>query len=217
MAKELYISYKQDHNGSGSLLELDDALSSSVLSSSDRFSMEILSEMNLIDDLPHLPQRPAPAPAKSPPRRVPPPPPPPLRLTANGSNFKDKPIPRKLPPPLTNQKGDVPPPAPPSRKTTLSQPAPSKPPIGFSTVPLVPGRSNSGTPNSTNGTSSTSSPAIVSPMVPSKPASLSSYKPTQVPNKRSSPQSSEEATKRSTTSTPVPSKSLSEWAPLVPK
>lgn len=220
MAKELYVSYKQDHNGSGSLLELDDALSSSVLSSSDRFSMEILSEMNLIDDLPHLPQRPAPAPAKSPPRRVPPPPPPPLRLTANGNNFKDKPIPRKLPPPLTNQKGDVPPPAPPSRKTTLSQPAPSKPPIGFSTVPLVPGRSNSGTPNSTNGTSSTSSPAMVSPMVPSKPASLSSYKPpvqAQVPKKPSSPQSSEEATKRSTTSTPIPPKSLSEWAPLVPK
>jgi inositol-1,4,5-trisphosphate 5-phosphatase len=220
MAKELYVSYKQDHDGSGSLLELDDALSSSVLSSSDRFSMEILSEMNLIDDIPNLPQRPVPATAKSPPRRVPPPPPP-LRLTANGNNVKDKPIPRKLPPPLTSPKGDVPPPAPPSRRTTISQPAPSRPPLGFSTVPLVPGRSNSGTPNSAQGASSTSSPAIVSPLVPSKPASLSSYKPPAQTQKKPSPaQSSEQSTgstKRSNNSSPMPAKSLSEWAPLVPK
>lgn len=218
MAKLLYDSYKKDHDGSGSLLELDDLITSSNLGSSDMFSTHTLAEMNLVDEDHDFSRKPSTS--NKTPRRIPPPPP--LRPVTNGSNLREQPTKRRLPPPLAGDNGNVPPPVPPSRKTVLSQPEPSRPPIGFSSVPLIPGRSNSNTPKSSNGLSSASSPVSVSPMVPTKPASLASYKPSSgpqlTPQNGNSSQASIGSQQSSKSSSPAPQqKSLSEWAPLVPK
>lgn len=245
MAKELYVSYKNDHNGDGLLLELDNAWSS-ALSLSDKFSLDILSEMNLLDDNPHLPSRPPSG------RTVPVPP---KLRNANGADRKEndygfgngtKPL-RRLPPPLetfqpetqkapkqpdaTKTTSLAPPPAPPSRRATslVSQPLPSRAPIGFSSVPLVPSRSNSGTPMSLRSTTaSPQAPTTLTPMVPAKPASLSSYKPPsqtahnsqkQTGPSQQKPASSTTESSRSSgdSSSAAQQRSLSEWAPLVPK
>lgn len=260
ISKHLYDTYKKEHGEIGeiSLLELSDSMTSSSkpssMNSESSFSLDTLSEMNILDDndssAPKLPLRPTDR-SNGLPRRVPPPPISRKQTSTDqtkSATSSSNTLPRKLPPPPFSQEAlipspsktisnpllrtpstsaSTPPPPPPSRKTA----APVKPPIGFSTTPLISSRSNSATPSkgspvstpdNTGSTLNTSEHSKLTPIVPMKPASLSSSK---------SKPSSLEATSATTTfessnSTPASSaksvssnsndKMMSEWKPLMP-
>ncbi|RLV89996.1 Polyphosphatidylinositol phosphatase INP52 [Spathaspora sp. JA1] len=241
ISKELYNVYKKEHGGE--LVSLSDT--ASVVSSSagfSDFSTDALSELNLLDDdidmAPKLPQRPT--------SRKAPPPPTSRKVTPSASS------PRRLPPPAT------PSPAPASAAASTASPAPPPPlprrvppvvsasataspsmspslqnvPIGFSSAPLIPTRSNTAnslSPNLTPVNSTTSLPTkteqkqhVFKPLVPTKPQALASSKLT--PEK--SPEEEKEQTTTSTSTPPPPpaprqvasvGMSMSDWKPLIPQ
>ncbi|EGV62076.1 Inositol-1,4,5-trisphosphate 5-phosphatase 1 [Yamadazyma tenuis] len=224
LTKQIYEAYKSEHPGSS-----DDSLSEpngSDTSYNPNFMSDTLSELNLLDDFdspPPTPRRP-PTVNSSVSRRVPPPPS--SRRTTESDrtgSINTSALPRRLPPiptdiQLTDVSGSagsskvapspVPTP-PPARKTAI--------PIGFSSTPLVPSRSNSATPKVspiatptatdqvTNATSGTTFP-----VKPSKPSSLSGTKIHTVADNEN----------KATSPPPPPPrdvKSLSDWKPLVPQ
>lgn len=235
LAKQLYENYKLGNknvaiNNLDQLIEFSTSSGSSGSRSSksspaSTFSSDTLSEMNLMDSdydvkpkAPKLPGRPNLD--NSLPRRIPPPP---MSRKAVPSEKK-----------LETSSSNTPPPPPPRRtaSTILSVP------IGFSSTPLIPSRSNSATPSKGNSPTSTphpqssrvSSPATLSkpqesksllsaesssssgpikPMIPTKPAALSGNKTGQEVNDSTSMGSQSGVSNVSRT--------MSEWKPLVPK
>lgn len=250
LAKQLYNDYKRDHGDvDSSLLEV-----SSSSSSTKSFGTETLSELNLMDDFdtpppPRTPMRPSTASSVNsvPPRRVPPPP---AARRVGESDLFNQPrastMPRKLPPRPTDieltlgsvtdslPKGGSPAPPPP-RKANI--------PVGFSSTPLIPSRSNSatplGSPSATPGpmgAAKQEDSVKLTPMVPSKPSSLSGSKVSTPGEKPKSPPGEKpkspgpvppppRAGSTSTTSTngsngsngSTGSRTMSDWKPLVPK
>lgn len=224
--KSLYDNYKQQHGSTYDLLSLNDDVSSITSAASSRassfppvpeenFAIDTMSDLNLLDDYdptnppPKLPSRPT---VGSAPKRVPPPPL--SRKVLVPSNKQQQPSSpaRKLPPPPSSYSQlQVPerplPPA--SRKVSSPSPAPvtapssaqplHSPPIGFSSAPLVPMKSNSSGPSangllpkispvlpvsagsiqrreSASSLSALLSPKVFKPLVPTKPKSLTSIK-----------------------------------------
>ncbi|CAK9442306.1 uncharacterized protein LODBEIA_P60490 [Lodderomyces beijingensis] len=159
----------------------------------------------------------------------------------NGDSTKTPP--RRLPPPFnsTSTPEFSSPKPPPPRKVMTASPAPMRVPIGFLASPLIPtSRSNSNTPTANQSTVSspaqTAAPAPAPaasatvpppirkagsydssrPMIPSKPASLSSSKVPKENDEDLTPVSSKEPP-----APPAPRnnnmRNMSDWKPLVPK
>lgn len=247
MSKNLYDTYKKEHGGQNeiSLMEFSDSVSSSSKPSSinsDSFSIDTLSEMNLLDDpilnAPKLPSRPVEF-SNTIPKRVPPPPVSRKQnITSQTSATSKTGLPRKLPPLPSNQESfpssqtndnkenqssasissaiSSPPPPPPSRKMAPA----SRPPIGFSSTPLISSRSNSatplkGSPISTPTPTGDSQHPKVTPIVPTKPVSLASSKAKHETPEPESEQEPESSPAKKTASNGN-DKMMSEWKPLMP-
>lgn len=231
LAAKLYLSYKQE-NGLGDLLE--------IAEKPKDFTIDTLSEMNLLDDdldtspapAPRLPSRPATQ--ASLPKRIPPPP---LSRRAFTSDLQaQRTTPRKLPPaPEYDAKGNM-------KTVTSPVPQPYKPPIGFSSTPLIPSRSGSSSPvkppkpaprltastpglrpevttpatpatSASVGSSPTPAPKPLKPLVPAKPSALKV--------ERDEPEVAPSAPSSASSSAPTPppprAQKMSEWKPLVPQ
>lgn len=209
LTKQIYEAYKLENVGKNEvpILDLSDSNSSSKpspVNSESRFSIDTLSEMNLIDDAentaPKLPYRHNVHPM---PRRIPPPPLP--RKTTQDKNFgmlleseKNRKIEllttngqQKAMNGISHSVPSSPPqaPRPPPPRRVAETPAQSNPapPIGFSSVPLVASSRSlgAGTPylsaaDTVQATSSTpelqTTDRKVSPLVPKKPEFLASLK-----------------------------------------
>ncbi|KAK6454179.1 inositol-1,4,5-triphosphate 5-phosphatase [Scheffersomyces xylosifermentans] len=251
MAKSLYDGYKTEHPiSSDNLLDLSATTSVSSRETESTngtdFTSDTLSDMHLLDiKKDHSPPSVSPRkPVNNGLRRVPPPPSSRRSVTTDMTTGKAT-LPRKLPPnPYSNDTTNsltAPPPPPPARKInsgSLAIPTPAvvNPPIGFSSAPLIPSRSNSATPN--RAMSPTMSPGKVlppaktmspqlSPMVPSKPTTLTATKIKHEDAKSESDLTHDDKPKASAPSppprrvgasvTPDLPKSISDWKPLVPK
>ncbi|KAI5903252.1 Polyphosphatidylinositol phosphatase INP52 [Candida parapsilosis] len=259
MAKDLYDGYRKEHGNSYDLVSLNtlsptpSTKSVSSSNKNDNFVNDALADLNLLDDFdPHAPSLPArPNFNATAPRRVPPPPA--SRKTTstststsvspptNQTNASSTQVPRKLPPlqaplPLNGQSKQQP-----STSQSIAQgsPKPMKVPIGFSSSPLIPSRSNSNSPSVSNSPVSTPKQldnnkvakphhhSELKPMVPSKPSSLSSSKLKTAENHDSDEDAGEaDAVKSNGTgqSPPPPPppvsramRTMSDWQPLVPK
>lgn len=258
LSKHLYDTYKKEHGDIGevSLLELSDSITlsskPSSLNSDSSFSMDTLSEMNLLDDAdtdaPKLPARPMER-TNTLPKRIPPPPMSRKQISLDQTKTASNAFPRKLPPTPYNQEvllpspsksvsnpllrsptastsaSTPPPPPPPSRKVGN----PVKPPIGFSSTPLISSRSNSATPSrgspvstpSTTGNAQNQEHPKLNPIVPTKPASLASSKTKPSSLEATSASASDipnstPATSARSTSSDGNGKLMSEWKPLMP-
>lgn len=243
LSKDIYESYKREHSGNNASVIENNSFSSSG-SSNSNFTIDTLSELNLLDDFeptpPRVPKRSTPN-TNGLPRRVPPPPSS-RKVSEITLANSSTPLPRKLPPRPTdielksNSVTDLP-----SQNPQISSPAPLPPPtrkvapvpFGFSSTPLIPSRSGSSTPKpspgatpqSTSPLKTSSTPTIpvngsnkMTPMVPSKPSSLSATK-VQTLEANSSinenkPSSPAPPPPRATTTN---LKTMSDWKPLVPK
>lgn len=259
MAKDLYDGYRKEHGNSYDLVSLNtlsptpSTKSVSSSNKNDNFVNDALADLNLLDDFdPHAPSLPArPNFNATAPRRVPPPPA--SRKTTstststsvspptNQTNASSTQVPRKLPPlqaplPLNGQSKQQP-----STSQSIAQgsPKPMKVPIGFSSSPLIPSRSNLNSPSVSNSPVSTPKQldnnkvakphhhSELKPMVPSKPSSLSSSKLKTAENHDSDEDAGEaDAVKSNGTgqSPPPPPppvsramRTMSDWQPLVPK
>ncbi|EGW29977.1 uncharacterized protein SPAPADRAFT_52826 [Spathaspora passalidarum NRRL Y-27907] len=213
IAKELYNVYKREHGGELVSLSSNSSVSSSA--GTVDFSTDTLSELNLLDDdinegAPKLPQRPA--------RRIPPPPtsrkvappmqelkpaPVPRRLPPTPNSAPPPPLPRRVPPPSSVESSPVIPASASASVSPTISPKLQNVPIGFSSAPLIPTRSNTAgslSPNITPVKSAASLPAkstssipvksttslptktatpppqAFKPLVPSKPSALASRK-----------------------------------------
>ncbi|ODV79053.1 DNase I-like protein [Suhomyces tanzawaensis NRRL Y-17324] len=242
--KSLYDSYKSEHGNSDiSLLDIDSSSTSraSNSSASSTFTIDTLSEMNILEDNSSPSQLGATKASKLP-RRLPPTPSSRSQVP-DSSSFPQKPIPRKLPPPFDLGQNQNPPTPPPARKTIANLMTASsesiKVPFGFSSAPLIPSRSNSTTPSkeisSTSG--NTTHSESVKPMIPTKPTNLAGNKSrtSDVLSQNSFESESHRTTNVSTPTGTLHGEnganganvneethkpnfgSLSDWKPLIPK
>ena len=247
MAKDLYDGYRREHGNSYDLVSLNTlsptpSTKSMPSNKDENFVNDALTELDLLDDFdPHAPSLPArPNPNATAPKRVPPPPasrrttstsasPP---LSHGGSSTH---LPRKLPP----LQSPLPVNGKPSQSSVPASPKPMKIPVGFSSSPLIPSRSNLNTPSVANSPVSTpkqldNNKAVKShhgelkPMVPNKPSSLSSSKLKTAENHESDDDSANGDAKKKvqnngTGQSPPPPpvsrnmRTMSDWQPLVPK
>lgn len=144
MSKVLYEKYKAEHDKKDGISLLDDSnsINSKSLSSlNENFATSTLSELNLLDDIdlnaPSLPSRPV-RQNTLPRRRLPPPVVPRnANFTHDKASLSKENTPSNVP---SNAPSNAPTP-PPARKVVQA-----KIPIGFSSTPLIPSRSNSLTP-----------------------------------------------------------------------
>lgn len=255
MAKDLYDGYRKEHGNSYDLVSLNtlsptpSIKSVSSTNKNESFVNDALTDLNLLDDFdpraPSLPTRPNPN--STAPRRVPPPPAsrnttstsisPPINQGGSSTN-----LPRKLPPlqsPLPSNGQPNPHPSS-SQSSVQRSPKPMKIPIGFSSSPLIPSRSNLNSPSVSNSPVSTPSQldnnkavkphSELKPMVPNKPSSLSSSKLKTAENNDSDGDSVEgtraevkNVKSNGTGQSPPPPpvsrnmRTMSDWQPLVPK
>lgn len=253
ISKHLYDTYKKEYGDVGeiSLMEFSDSMTSSSkpssMNSDSNFSMDTLSEMNLIDDndvnAPKLPARPVDR-SNNLPRRVPPPPMSRKQTSLDQTKTVSNNFPGKLPSTPFDQEALIPsptksisntllhtpsvsastppPPPPPPRKIA----SPVKPPIGFSATPLILSRSNSATPTKDSPfsiptyTGNALNPLEhekLTPIVPTKPASLASSKTKSLEaTSATEPPNSTPATSARSNSSGSDDKMMSEWKPLMP-
>lgn len=246
LTKKLYDTYKKENPDEKGVALLDFSESASSFSrpssanSADNFSLDTMSELNLIDDsladIPKLPVRTSNSLRK-----------PPTTIPRNGSSlvetrsFEEPKIisPRKVPPPfagpLMTSKNLLPNPTPenraippqPPRPRSVNHvvlPKPGIPPLSFSTAPLIESRShsNSTTPNASSLSISLQDiqPRKKNPIIPAKPLSLASTKV-----KGEAPAESQKIKKAATVPAPplphrntnqLENKHMSDWKPLMP-
>ncbi|CAK7897513.1 polyphosphatidylinositol phosphatase Inp53p [[Candida] anglica] len=232
ISRELYYTYKKEHGDEAEVSLVDGDFSSSSSSAASvvsprssrsppaasqnsnrlSFAVDTLSQMNLLDDdlpsvTPRLPQR-----TNTLPRRVPPP------LNNGDSSFRKVTTPNDSNSSTsTSRSTQVPPPPPPPRRTPTA-------PVGFSSTPLIPSRSNSTTPITTSVPSPVATPAPIeqsktAPLVPSKPVALVAAKtgaPAVEEKSTRTPPSGPPPPRRNPTAT-TPTMNMNDWKPLVPK
>lgn len=226
LSREYYLTYKQDHGDlKDSLIDFDNGSASSASLTSGDFSIDTLSEMDLLEDAnapaPKLPLRPRTV--NTLPRRVPPPP---LSRKVVASEkisaqvFAPKVLPVTPYGSETESKAVSPPPPPPRNAGALNP----RLKIGFSTPPLIPSNSNPSTPRSMSPNVAETLPQAqtpVKPLKPLKPQSLASSKIEAI-----APQESPQC-EGETKSKPVPpppraassatGKTMLDWKPMVPQ
>lgn len=233
LANQFYNTYKAEHGGSDSLIDVNNGSDSSgsIPSPGSSFSSDALSDLNLLDEpSPRLPPRHPTAPSvNSMPRRVPPPPMSRKVTTAStksaASSQMNGP---NLPKPLQIQNLNLgqsstasatPPPPPPARKTPNYN-------IAFNSTPLVPSKSS--TPrNSSPVAEDKAQSSAFKPLKPVKPQALSAAKlefpvaaaPRAASTEPASKAQSMPQPSRASSATPkaAGSKTMSDWKPLVPQ